>query len=76
VDGQARLDLDYVEDSSAEVDANIIMTADGQMVEIQASGEESTFSEDQLSRMLSLGKAGIQALIEKQRAALGLGGLA
>ena len=55
VDGQARLDLDYEEDSSAEVDANIIMTADGQMVEIQASGEESTFSEAQLAQMLALG---------------------
>lgn len=76
VEGQARLDLDYVEDSSAEVDANLIMTADGQLVEIQASGEESTFSEDQLARMLTLGKAGIAQLIEKQREALGLGGIA
>lgn len=76
VDGQARLDLDYVEDSSAEVDANVIMTADGQLVELQASGEESTFSEDQMMQLLRLGKAGIAELIEKQRTALGLGGLA
>lgn len=71
VEGEARLDLDYVEDSSAEVDANIIMTADGQMVEVQASGEESTFSESQLAQMMALGKDGIAALVEKQRAALG-----
>jgi len=71
VEGQARLDLDYVEDSSAEVDANIIMTADGQLVEVQASGEESTFSEDQLAQMMALGKAGIAELVAKQRAALG-----
>ncbi len=71
VDGRAVLDLDYVEDSSAEVDANIIMTADGQMVEVQASGEESTFSEEQLQKMLSLGKLGIAELVKKQQAALG-----
>lgn len=73
VDGQARLDLDYEEDSSAEVDANIIMTADGQMVEVQASGEESTFSEAQLAQMLTLGKVGIQELVKKQQLALGVG---
>lgn len=73
VDGRAVLDLDYVEDSSAEVDANIIMTADGQMVEVQASGEESTFSEDQLHQMLALGKAGIAELVKKQQIALGVG---
>ena len=72
VDGRAVLDLDYEEDSSAEVDANIIMTADGQMVEVQASGEESTFSEEQLHKMLALGKLGIGELVKKQQAALGL----
>lgn len=71
VEGEARLDLDYLEDSSAEVDANIIMTADGQMVEVQASGEEATFSEEQLMRLLALGKAGIAQLVKKQRVALG-----
>ena len=72
VDGQARLDLDYVEDSSAEVDANLIMTADGQLVEVQASGEESTFSEEQLAQMMRIGKLGIADLVKKQQAALGL----
>lgn len=72
VKGAALLDLDYVEDSAAEVDANIIMTATGEIVELQMSGEESTFSEAELAQLLTLGKAGIKALIEKQRQALGL----
>ena len=71
VGGAAMLDLDYHEDSSAEVDANIIMTADGRIVELQMSGEESTFTETQLAEMLTLGKAGIVQLVEKQRAAIG-----
>lgn len=73
VDGRAVLDLDYEEDSSAEVDANIIMTADGQMVEVQASGEESTFSEEQLHQLVGLGKLGIAELVKKQQLALGVG---
>jgi ribonuclease PH len=72
VGGAALLDLDYHEDSGAEVDANIIMTAKGEIVELQMSGEESTFSEAELASLLMLGKAGIKALIEKQRQALGL----
>ncbi len=72
VRGAAMLDLDYSEDSSAEVDANIIMTADGRIVELQMSGEESTFTETQLAEMLTLGKAGIVQLVEKQRAAIGV----
>lgn len=72
VGGAALLDLDYTEDSSAEVDANIIMTAKGSIVELQMSGEESTFSEEELAALLTLGKSGIKALIEKQRQALGL----
>ena len=70
VRGAAMLDLDYVEDSGAEVDANIIMTADGNIVELQMSGEESTFSEAQLASLLTLGKAGIRALVEHQQRAL------
>lgn len=72
VKGIPLLDLDYVEDSGAEVDANIIMTAKGEMVELQMSGEESTFTEGELAALLTLGKAGIKALIEKQRQALGM----
>jgi ribonuclease PH len=70
VEGKPLLDLDYIEDSSAQVDANIIMTADGKIVELQMSGEESTFSESELASLLALGKAGIVALIEKQREAM------
>lgn len=71
VQGMALLDLDYVEDSSAEVDANLIMTADGKLVEVQMSGEESTFSEGQMLQMLALGKAGVAALVQHQLAAIG-----
>ena len=71
VQGMAMLDLDYVEDSSAEVDSNIIMTADGKMVELQMSGEEATFSESQLMQMLALGKAGIATLVAHQAMAVG-----
>ena len=71
VKGKALLDLDYVEDSGAEVDANIIMTAKGEMVELQMSGEESTFTEAQVAELLSLGKAGIIELVALQKQALG-----
>jgi ribonuclease PH len=71
VQGEALLDLDYVEDSGAEVDANIIMTAEGKFVEVQMSGEESTFNETQLASLLSLSKHGIEQLIKLQRKALG-----
>jgi ribonuclease PH len=72
VQGMAMLDLDYVEDSTAEVDANIIMTADGKIVELQMSGEEATFSEAQLMQMLALGKAGIATLVTHQSIAVGV----
>jgi ribonuclease PH len=71
VNGEALLDLDYVEDSGAQVDANIIMTAEGKFVEVQMSGEEATFHEGQLESLLALGKAGIRQLIDAQRKALG-----
>jgi ribonuclease PH len=70
VRGKPLLDLDYDEDSTAGVDANIIMTADGNMVELQMSGEESTFNESELVALLALGKAGIVSLVQKQREAL------
>jgi ribonuclease PH len=70
VSGRALLDLDYDEDSSAQVDANIIMTADGRIVELQMSGEEATFSEPELAELIALGKEGIAMLIEKQREVL------
>lgn len=65
-DGQAVLDLNYLEDSSAEVDMNLVMTSGGQFVEIQGTGEEATFSSEQLSVLLEFGKKGIKELIQVQ----------
>jgi ribonuclease PH len=70
VQDQALLDLCYVEDAAAAVDLNMVMNAAGEFIELQGTGEESTFSEQQLSEMLSLGKAGIRELLAAQQAAL------
>jgi ribonuclease PH len=67
----AILDLNYVEDSSAEVDMNVVMTGSGSFVEVQGTGEEATFSREQLNEMLTLAETGIQQLIAKQKEALG-----
>ena len=64
------LDLDYREDRDAEVDLNLVMTGAGAFVEVQGSGEEATFSQAQLDRMLKLGKLGIDAITAGQRQAL------
>ena len=70
VDGRALLDLTYDEDSRAEVDMNVVMTGQGQLVEIQGTGEGRPFSEAQMSQMLGLAKMGIQQIIEIQRGLL------
>ncbi len=70
VNGQALLDLCYVEDAAAAVDLNLVMNAAGEFIELQGTGEESTFSQSQLNDMLSLGKAGIAELLAAQEAAL------
>ena len=70
-DGEVIVDLNYAEDSTCQVDMNIIMTEDGQIVEIQGTGEESPFSKAQLTEMLQAGESGIQELIQMQRASLG-----
>lgn len=67
----AILDLNYIEDSSAEVDMNLVMTGAGNFVELQGTGEESTFTRAQLNELLDLGEAGIQNLIALQREVLG-----
>ena len=67
VDGEALLDLDYREDLAAAVDMNVVMTGQGSYVEVQGTGEESTFSEDELQRLLQLAKSGIQQLTQVQR---------
>ena len=68
--GEPLLDLNYVEDKDAEVDANVVMTGRGQFVEVQSSGEESTFSHEQLQQLLALAKTGLDELAAVQRAFL------
>ena len=68
--GQELLDLNYVEDKDAEVDANVVMTGRGQFVEVQSSGEESTFSHEELQQLLALAKTGLEELAAVQRAFL------
>jgi ribonuclease PH len=70
IDGEAMLDLNYKEDSSAIVDMNIVMTGQGKFVELQGTGEEAPFTADQLQELLALGKKGIEGLIDSQRQAL------
>jgi len=70
VAGEPVLDLDYIEDKDAAVDFNLVLTEDGQFVEIQGSGEEATFSDAEFQTMLSLGKKGVTDLITHQREAL------
>lgn len=64
------LDLCYTEDVSAQVDMNVVMTGSGKFIELQATGEEATFTSDQLEVMLHQARAGIQQLIQLQEAAL------
>jgi ribonuclease PH len=68
--GQPLLDLCYTEDVAASVDMNLVMNAVGEFIEVQGSGEESTFSEQQLAALLALGKAGIRDLLAAQQRAL------
>jgi ribonuclease PH len=70
VSGKPMLDLCYVEDAAAEVDMNLVMNSAGQLIELQGSGEEATFSEAQLADMLSLGKSGIRELLAAQQDAM------
>ena len=71
LDGRELLDLDYTEDKDADVDLNLVMTGAGEIIEVQAGGEEATFSRAQLDRLLNLGKLGVEAITRKQRQALG-----
>jgi ribonuclease PH len=70
IDGEARLDLPYVEDSIAEVDMNIVMTADKKLVEVQGTAEQGTFDRAQLDALVDLATGGIEQLIAAQRRAL------
>jgi ribonuclease PH len=68
--GYSLLDLNYVEDKDAEVDANVVMTGRGQFVELQSSGEESTFSQEQLQSLIVLAQKGLKELASLQTAFL------
>jgi len=67
---EVKLDLDYELDSAADVDMNVVMTGKGRFVEIQGTGEEATFDDDQLAEMLRLAKKGIGELTAQQLVAL------
>lgn len=69
--GQVILDLDYQEDSTADIDMNVIMNEAGQFIEVQGTAERGAFSEDELMTMLAMAKQGIHELLELQRQTLG-----
>jgi ribonuclease PH len=70
VNNEALLDLNYVEDSSAEVDANFILTASGKIIEVQACAEKKAFDQNQLMQMLDLAQQGATDLFNLQRNAI------
>jgi ribonuclease PH len=72
VDGEHRLDLAYLEDRDADVDANVVMLEPDQFVEVQGTGEHGTFARADLDRLLDLATRGIDQLFAAQRSALGL----
>lgn len=71
VNGEKLLDLDYIEDSGAEVDMNVVMTGRGEFVEIQGTAEGKTFSRQDLDELLALAQKGIEELIARQRSIIG-----
>lgn len=70
VNGAELLDLCFVEDAAAEVDMNLVMTGAGQFIEVQGSGEEATFTQEQLTALVELGRVGLDQLFSLQQAAL------
>src|SRR2546427_10738012 len=72
VDGEIFLDLSYEEDSLADVDMNFVMNAGHNFVEVQATAERQVFEEQQLGKMIALARMGVQQLIAKQQAILGM----
>lgn len=70
--GEAVLDVDYLEDSAAQADMNFVLTESGKIVEIQGTAEEKPFDEEQYNQLFSLAKKGIAELILKQKEALGM----
>jgi ribonuclease PH len=76
LEGAAILDLNYEEDKAVSADFNLVATEDGDFVEVQGSGEEATFTNEQLTEMLTLGRRGIGELVEAQRHVLARLGVA
>jgi ribonuclease PH len=70
VDGEPLLDLDYSEDSRAEVDLNVVMSGDGRLIEVQATAEGERYTRDQLDELLDLAAAGIEEIAEAQQRAV------
>ena len=72
VDGRPVLDLDYAEDSTAETDMNVVMTADGRLVEVQATAEREPFTREELDVMIDLGAGGIEEIMAAQNEAVAM----
>lgn len=70
VGGEAVCDLEYVEDSAAETDMNVVMTEDGRMIEVQGTAEGEPFSHDELLKLLELARGGIETIMQAQKNAL------
>ena len=70
IDGETYLDLDYILDSNADVDMNVVKASDGKYVEIQGTGEEATFSGEELVALLARADGGLEALFDAQAAFL------
>ncbi|MWP61652.1 ribonuclease PH [Gilliamella sp. Pas-s25] len=70
VEGEALCDLEYIEDSNAQTDMNVVMTDDGRIIEIQGTAEGEPFSHDELLKLLELAKNGIATIIDAQKQSL------
>lgn len=71
VEGRPVLDLNYIEDSTAETDMNLVMTGAGNFVEIQGTAERAAFADDELAQMIALGRKGIMELVAAQKGIIG-----
>ena len=72
VDGTCRLDLEYIEDSAAQADANFVLTETGGVIEVQASAEDTPFSPEQMAELMRLANKGVAEICEIQKAALSI----
>jgi ribonuclease PH len=76
IEGMPVLDLNYEEDARAEVDFNVVMTEEGELVEVQGTGESHPFTRQAMNDLLDLAEGGVRRLIDLQRAALAEAGIA